>query len=248
MAGSFRYLTVVLAVSFGINSGLGQIPQPERLAVEFTVFGYRLLRGIQYLDSKGRVQELRFLNSGRSQTYRYEGPNPIVFYRGIAAPGMFGERADAGGVAVGRVRIAPTMKRPLLIFFPKAGRREGREEYRIVPFDDSLRNFPRGSIVFYNATGVAMEGYVGQERVTLKLGSSEPIKIPYSIRVQYYLLHAGEYFQTFEGSIRCASNERLLLFFLAPLVQGSSEVQYRLLRDSPDEEAREPRNEQDRSG
>ena len=244
MAGFFRNLTIILVSSLGFADGWGQNPQMERLSVEFTVFGYRPLSGIQYLDPSGRVQELRFLNSSRSRPYRYEGPDPIVFYKGVSASRMSAAADETGGIAVGRVRIAPTMKRPLLIFFPSAVQRGDLEEYRIVAFDDSLSNLPNRNIVFYNATGVAMEGYVGRERVALRLGPSEPFRVSDSIRVQYYFLHAGEYFQTFEGSIRCASDERLLLFFLPPYVPGSSEVQYRLLRDSLDD-PREPVKDED---
>ena len=242
MAQLVKYLNRFLIPVWLLAVGLDLSATEVLLDVEFRVFGIPPPEGLIFRNADGSVVELLFLNSGRSPIYRYRGTNPIAFFReevGALSKASVGSKLRT----VASVRFLPEEQRPLLLFFPDRPHSGGDEQYRVVSFDDSPSVLPCGSVMFFNASGAPMVGQVGETRVELRFGPSRSFVVKGSVSSSFFVFFDNRYHYTFESPISCSSEERLLLFFSPPMVEGSSEVQYRMLRESrrPELEGKEDR-------
>ena len=232
MVGFRRYLTTAIVLAFLVNAALGQEPGPANLIdVEFSVYSFKRITGLRYRNPVGALEEVAFYSSSRSPVHRYKGANPVVFYSGVADPSP--ENPD--GVSprpVAEVSVPPGVRKALLVFFASErseGEREG-DRYLVYPYDDSLSNLSWGEIVFFNVSGFTMDGFIDRRQVSLRQGPSAPFRVGGGMmRVNLGVYAGRRYRQSFDSPFSLRSDQRGIVFFFPPFLEGSPEVQTRVL-------------------
>ena len=145
------------------------------------------------------TEEVRFAYMDRSSTvYRYEGGDPLVFYRDT---GRKDERGFPILVPVAQTRVSGSSEDQLLIFTaadarskadgdrqmgsdlgltgssPSEAEIEFEPEFRILRMDDGARGFPDEHIIFLNGTPVTLYMKFGERNILLDPGLNGPFKI-----------------------------------------------------------------------
>ena len=237
---------VLLGCSGG--SGAGALAQPsevpEMLDLNFSVYSFQRLKGLNFLNPHAQVEKLSFFSSSRSPRHHYSGPNPIVFFRETPEPSPQNPSA-VRRVSVAEARIPPGMRDPMLVFFRDTSTASASERYLVYPFDDSLRNLPAGHIVFFNVSGYELRGYINREVVRLRTGPSQPYSVRgSSIGVSLGVYVGEKYRQSFASPIAVGNDQRAIAFFFPPYLAGSPEVQPRILLEDLDRERQSEGGEQ----
>lgn len=240
----------LLCVLLGVASGTlrGEIPALEEET--FRVYGERVFRDLYFSSVDGLPRELRFFGNFRSPEYTYTGPRTVVFYR---LPEGFSETAyleyidrsespvlyPPGAEIVASVNWPETMENPLFIFFRREGRSTEGPEFVIFPFDDSTNAFPWQSLVIFNASRMSLGGRVGSATHQFSAGPSEPFRVNRSVNVRMATRRSDGVRTVFDGPVEVGSDERVLMLLLPPVLRGSTEVQYRIVRQLRQEEPEE---------
>ena len=225
-------LCLVLGSAF---SAMAQIDEEPIVKAEFTVYSLHRLSDLHFVDGDRKGSSpLTFYSSARSNTYEYEGINPIIFFREDPSPTTENPTA-VKRVKVGEVTLPPGRGRYLLIFFPDKDTEA--EDYHVYPLDDSTSALPYGCLKLFNATPYTLEGIVGRERVQLKPGPSGSFRMQgSSISVGLGFSYEGTFHQSYNSPIRLNKESRGLMMIFPPFVKGSAIVQTRLLREGRKEE------------
>mgnify|MGYP003108671747 CR=1 FL=1 len=177
-------LIFLLFLAGGLSSALAQdVPvspegEEEVIALNFDFSVFPLDRadwsGIFYApkgDPQDKVEELRFNPHERTFGFSYNGPTPFRIYRKSLSP-----EGEEIYTTVGEIELEPT-REDLILFFSLDRGANSSGPYRIQDMVDSKETFPEDSIVFFNSTGATFFGLLGEERFTLKPGSSRPIDV-----------------------------------------------------------------------
>ncbi len=149
--------------------GIGAAPKPVQF--QFSVFARSELSGLMFLPQKGReAKELRFYTSSRSPTYTYRGEPTIYFYEKSASV----ETPGSAPQPVAVFNVPPTLKRGLLLFFPKSVVGADGLKYEVYGMDDAVERIPGGHFVIVNASMATYAGAIGAQPVTVPRGVSGP--------------------------------------------------------------------------
>ncbi len=225
-----RYLILFFLQLILVSGLLGQQNKGGFIRTEFSVFSFRMLDGLHFQSANKKSESVKFY-SGRSYSYQYEGQNPLIFFREIAAPTTKDPLA-VKRLPVASVKIPNGQKKLLLIFFPDKKAEESKERYQIVPLNDSFKNLPKGHVAFFNISGKDLEGLVGQTKVKLTHGPSKAFNLKGKVaKVKLLSLYKEGYRPAFDGDIKVKANQRLLILFYPPYREGSSRVQPRYLNE-----------------
>jgi hypothetical protein len=230
MVGFRRYLTTAIVLAFLVNPSLGQEPGPANLIdVEFSVYSFKRITGLRYTNPAGALEDVTFYSSSRSPVHRYKGANPVVFYSTVADPSS--ENPDGvSHLPVAEVSVPPGVRKALLIFFASERSEDEVDRYLVYPYDDSLSNLSQGEIVFFNVSGFTMDGFIDRRQVSLRLGPSAPYRVGGgTIRVTLGVYAGRRYRQSFDSPVSLGSDQRGIVFFFPPFLEGSPEVQSRVL-------------------
>lgn len=227
-------LQMVLALLFGVSPLGGQSTIDEKeslLRVNFSVFSFKRLSGLHYL--KGDLSKgvpLKFYTSDRSPIYKYEGQNPIVFFRETLAP------TELDPNAVERVKVAEiAIPKPggeyLFVFFQNP--KSETESYRIFPLDDSLASLPYGTVRFFNATTHQLMGRLGKYDISIGPGPSKAYRLKGSSHTLDYGFEYDEKFHiSYQSPFQLSEEMRGIFMISPPFIKGSALLQTRLLRDT----------------
>jgi hypothetical protein len=230
MVGFCRYLILPLVFALGASTVTAQIQRPsDTIDVEFSVYSFKRIRGLHYRNPAGAMEAVSFHSSSRSRSHRYRGVNPLVFYTSVPDPSPLNPDA-VRHVPVAQVAVPPAIRKALLVFFAGESTEGQPEQYRIYPFDDSRANLAVGEIVFFNVSGFTLEGFIGGQRVSLRQGPSSPFRVSgRAVRVTLGVYAGSKYRQSYDNPIFLESDQRGIAFFFPPFLEGSPEVQPRIL-------------------
>lgn len=227
-------LQMVLALLFGVSLLGGQSTIDEKeslLRVNFSVFSFKRLSGLHYL--KGDLNKgipLKFYTSDRSPVYKYEGQNPIVFFRETLAP------TELDPNAVERVKVAEiAIPKPggdyLFIFFQNP--KTETESFRIFPLEDSLATLPYGSVRFFNSTTHQLIGRLGKNDISIGAGPSKAYRLKGSNHtLDYGFEFDGKFHMSYQSPFQLSEDMRGIFMVSPPFIKGSALLQTRLLLDT----------------
>jgi hypothetical protein len=176
-------------------------------------------------------RSIGFRTSGRSLTYEYEGPDPIVFFEEEAAP----TAADPDAVhrtPVGKSTLPPDVDEFLFFFVPNPDFPESGLKYNVSAIDIRQESVPSGHITIYNTIPVTFRGVVGESRnrengtvLNVNSGINPPIDIQPRAQVLLVLESESERFvRVYKNTIHCDENQRVLLVLTPPRFPGSLNV------------------------
>lgn len=187
------------------------------------VFSIESNSRVYYLDGE-ELTELKFRASGRSEVTILPGSFPLLFY---SAP----DRGSTVPRPIARLGNRPSGSLPLLIFRPLRNSIENGDKYSVIVFDDNERLLPQSHIVFFNLSGFGLRCRVNGASFDLNDGSNSN-SFFVNRRIVPEFTHAEGEIRIDSSTVECEPDERLLLFLLPPFIEGSAEVQYRLLRET----------------
>ncbi|MEO0508415.1 MAG: hypothetical protein AAF065_00975 [Verrucomicrobiota bacterium] len=170
-------LILVYALSVGLNfSGFCQdVDGTARVSFDFSVFPLEPgnWTGILYApngDPEKGTKELLFNPHERTLGFSYNGPTPVVFFREMTNSEGVIEFQRVGTIDPGEGKLRDDI---MLFFLPLSE----TETYNVSFMFDSPNTFPEDSLVFFNTTGATFFGILGEERLRLAPGASEPIDL-----------------------------------------------------------------------
>jgi len=171
-----KTLEICLLSLAAMLSAMAQDTNEQRvLKVDFSVFPLEPSdwKGILYApsgDPTKRTEELRFNPHERTLGFRYNGPSPLRFYREFIDEEGTKTYQSVGQVNPGAGAFRDTM---ILFFQPESE----SSSYKVHYMFDSPSNFPDEALVFFNTTDATFEGILGDNRISLKPGASDPIDV-----------------------------------------------------------------------
>jgi len=115
---------------------------PGLLDLEFTLIAWESPLTDASLLRNGKPEPLAIPVFARSETYRYQGPNPLTFSR----PAAVGAPAGTPPV-VSEIVIPSGWHRAIILVFPKPD-----HSLALMPVQDDIGHFPEGSVRVFNAT------------------------------------------------------------------------------------------------
>jgi len=122
-----------------------------------------------YVDTPEGPLKIEFNRRERSQPFRPLYPEDMAFYHQKAL-----EDGSFAREIVARASLPPGSSNALLLFIPK---NKAENKFAIVPVPDNVENFPAGSMRVFNGTGEPVYASIGNERVKLEAGFSEPVSL-----------------------------------------------------------------------
>lgn len=216
LAGWILLAGVVAGVSHGATA-------PVPAAVRFTVFSAAPLKGLTFVPRPNAApQELVFQPTARSVRHEYRGPMPLRI-------------TEAGtGTLVAEATIPAGIRDALLLFLPVAeGKGGGALRYQVAVLDDGAGRHGPGGLAILNLSGLALNGTVGAEKVTLKAGLNPTLPVGRTTPVSFSTVFKSRAYRSYVGTVTLGRNERALLILFPPFYAGGLEVQSRLLLDQP---------------
>lgn len=223
----------LIAVFVGVSLLNGSPEEEEPIfEVVFSAFGLNKIEDLFYVGMEDEEQPVQFFGNARSRNFYYEGTSPLVFYRKI--PGEEDEAAVEREV-VARVNLGPEDERLLLIFVSSMNG-NGSKEYRVMSTDDSLSAFPFRSARFFNATKIRILGRINGKNIEMKFGPTGFYRPSGGIVKTDFISESNSgYSPVFMGELSVDDDERVYVFLLPPVLRGSLEAQYRIVRQTKDE-------------
>jgi len=218
MSRAFFALWAVITVS----QTLAQTSPPSSSPVRFTVFAARPVANLSFAPrANAAPQNLSFYPTARSPRYEYRGAMPLRFSDAVS------------GAVVAEAAIPAEVRDALLLFSPIEPVPTTGLRYRISVLDDSAARRGAGELAVINLSGLAINGTVNQQEVTLKTGLNPALAVGRSAKILLHTSVKGRRYQAHADTFALARQERALLILFAPFYKGSLQVQSRLLLDTP---------------
>jgi hypothetical protein len=204
--------------------------------IEFTVYGqYPIRDDIEYRPvSKEAVAAgakaekpvtIRTHSLARVGTYTFKGGRSVAFYDTLTKE------------LVGGVTVPFDSKKWLFIFVKNTRYKDDPEnelKYKIYPFDDSRQNLPRNSLVFLNLSKMKLSGTIGDEKINLAPGESDPFRIAENLQIDLRTpdLYGQKMLPAHIKNYRFKPNHRYLMILFPPVLKGSADADVRFLIES----------------
>ena len=204
--------------------------------IEFTVYGqYPIRDDVEYRPvSKEAVAAgakaekpvtIRTHSLTRVGPYSFKGGRRIAFFDTLTK-----ER-------VAEVTLPSDSKKWLFIFVKNTRYEDDPEnqlKYKIYPFDDSRQNLPKNGLVFLNLSKMKLGGDLGDKKINLAPGESEPFRIRESLRVSLWTpdLYGKKLLPAHIKNYRFKPNYRYLMILFPPVLKGSADADVRFLSES----------------
>lgn len=225
---------VIWAVSFPL---FGQ-EKPEIPLREFTfsVASTSRIRNVRFgeYNKQGQIVKSHptgFKSSGRSLTYSYKGPNPIVFFEEEPAPSAANPN-NMRRTPVASVNLPEEFKDGLFLFLKNSDYPDSAQKYNIQWIDLDPEKIPAGYITIYNTLPINFKGAAKVDSksekdkiLSLKPGLNEPFSIfPRASVLLALRSKEGQILRVYENTIECDLKERVLLIIFPPRFPGSHRV------------------------
>lgn len=196
--------------------------QPSSVAVpvvRFTVFAADPIAGLGYVSQPGgAVVPLRFYPTERSAIHEHRGREPMRVVEVRTSK------------AVLEVPIPAGLRDVLLLVSSSAGRL-GEPSYRVTVLDDGPRQRAAGQIQILNLSGLDLAGELNGRRIAIEPGLNPAVSAGRSARLVLRTRFRGRSYLSWHDTISLGPAGRGLLILFPPLLEGSIEVQTRVLRD-----------------
>ncbi|MEX2606753.1 MAG: hypothetical protein WD708_05360 [Kiritimatiellia bacterium] len=237
MAIRIRNLSFALATLFFFQlPSRGQEEETPLREFDFYVASSSRIRNVRFgvFDETGALtgsSPTGFKTSGRSLSYTYKGPDPIVFFEEEAAP----TAADPNAVRqtpVGKSMLPPDVGEVLFFFIPNPDYPDSGLKYNVTGIDIRQEIVPAGHVTLFNTIPITFRGVVGESKnrengtaFNITQGINPPIDIQPQAKVLLALESESEGFlRVYENTIYCDENERILLVLSPPRIRGSRNV------------------------
>ncbi len=158
---------------------------PYVLGFRIYPYGSANFEGLHYQsDPESVPRPIRVLRGRPSGLYPYEGSGGLVLYRKVDAP-LTAEEMASGNPLVGFREVArhvfTATSGERLVFLTPARGRKGEEDSEVEFSVSDMPSLPSAvredELVFFNGTGALLAGLVGDEKVLLGPGLSEPVNL-----------------------------------------------------------------------
>lgn len=233
--------TIVMALGLIFNLSHVALAREGASDVEsfpFRVFGDRIYEGIYFSSPGGLPRELKFYSNFRSPEYHLEESHSLSFY---FLPGEFSEEnylllmEEEGPLPyppAAQVFFQTDLSRewdlPLFIFLSHPS----SETPRVFAIEDADDHFSYGEVIIFNGTEMLIEGELFDGRSErIDFGLHGPFALERRNRIHLTTRRNGVSRTVFEGSLNLTEDERMIFFLLPPLRPGSTEAQFRMVRD-----------------
>lgn len=227
-----RYLWITLGVTaywLGFTFNAWGQEETESLDIQLRVFSDRRLEGLHLYQERGDSPLLQFFTGSVSPVYRYQGSNPIYFFRKVASPTEEDPNAVVR-VPVARFEAPPNASAMLLLFFPDRNAPEGTERYVLYGVDEDESAFPFGSVRLINLNNQTFEALIGGRPQSIRPGANPPVAVsPGVTSIGVVRQINGRYHKAYENFIRLSANQRAWLILYPPFLRNAVEVTPRLL-------------------
>jgi hypothetical protein len=189
---------------------------------------------ICYDDPSHHAQPLVFNSFTRSESYEYKGPGKIVFFRQTPAPPTAPDGTPPTRELFSTVELPADGDHFLLLFLPDAFAQQNKQPI-IYAIDDSTDAFPFGSVRLFNATKNDLAGAVGNDRIPVLPGASQPLpeRNGGAMTVALAVYFEGKARLSFANSVHFKRGARTLLILVPSLRPGSIQVNLHTLEELP---------------
>ncbi len=183
---------------------------------------------------------LSFSQYQRSQPIEYEGPVPIVFFREKPNPdpALPPIRIPVGSV---NMNIKNPVKEALFLFLPVAQESDSLlggdlpgPKYKVYTLDDSLRAFPRDSLIVFNATGANLFGQVVGREMLVPDGATGPFDLSRNFTAAFAIQTRDGPKLVFENVLQFSGEQRVIFMLRPPKRRGSLRIQAFAIPESLD--------------
>lgn len=163
------YLTTLLIAHCLVATTLrGQaIGENQNVSISFSVLSWqKTIRDLYFQNANGEEVNFFAPNGSPSKSYRYFGPDPVVFYRKNGA--------DALGNDIKKpvaIYHPSSEKEQLLLFIPQP--KKEHEAYRVLPLNFSREELTNGSYRFYNLATYPVYVRFGKDK--FKVNSNDSV-------------------------------------------------------------------------
>jgi hypothetical protein len=227
-----NHIKVVLLITLTTSGAWGQQVLRE---IEFTVYGQYPVRNVNYIPMSEETLQakeqppdpvsIKTHSLARMGPYNYKGTSRLKFYDAL------------NNNLVARVNIPNDSKKWLLIFVKNPRFKSNPDKnlkYLIYPFNDSLRNLPKNSLVFLNISGKELDGLLEDKRVALSAGESEAYRVQESLPVNLWAhgFNGKELLPALIKTYRFEPDHRYLIILFPPVLTGSVDLDIRLLAET----------------
>lgn len=193
---------------------------------------------LYYQSEPGIFKEVETRSRIRSDVHPYKGMSLFTLYR----KNYDSETDEIRYDGFLNVQI-PSSTDSILIFLlpPRSGETDNPEDWIILAMDDSERSFPSGHIRVLNATGVNLDGVVGEKVFSLGFEISPPVSFQEvqsgrsnSLEVLFALNLGDEHEMVYANQLSFNPTMRAILVFRPPRRPGSIQIDSFLIEDSLD--------------
>jgi len=214
---TFKWILLsCVLVTLGDRTTLALEGHPNIL-IEFSVFPLEPgdWEGLYYApmgDPKRGVEELSFNPHERTLGYRYSGSARMRFFRKSIS-----QEEETVYNEVGALNLGSSDADRILFFQPHPSE---PKRYQINAMEDTSQTFPDESIVFYNTTKATFQGILGNKRISLEPGQSDPIKVTDYFKepapIALVVRDGEDLHKVLMNKLRFSPNRRTLLILRAP--------------------------------
>ncbi len=193
--------------------------------------------GLKVESMPGEVVSIEFQNYRRSNSYGYNGNQPVVFFREFVQADNTVNRLPAA-----TVHLSNSECEQLIIFVPVDNKKESVSEFQLFSLDDSLAFFPLETLIVFNATTNKLIGRIGKENYVFSQGFSKvfPMREFYDTEEELFMMPVGFAAEYEEGSELVFTNtfefhpgNRIVLILSPPARPGSHRLKVNKLIDAP---------------
>lgn len=206
----------------------------EKVSISFSTLkvGEGNFDQIHYLIGESETSApLEFKRVRRSGPYSYFGPREMQFIREVPTPTPEDPMATTLKL-LARVNI-PKGWRDVLFFFEELNQKEDANNvdlpYRVHMMNDSLKAFPAGSLVVFNATGRPLLGSIGGVQNLYKAGPAQQVDFSHQseegISSAFAIKTIDGPKLVFENSLDYSEQYRVILMLAPPRRQSSIRIQ-----------------------
>ncbi|MGE9291483.1 MAG: hypothetical protein ACQKBT_10865 [Puniceicoccales bacterium] len=216
---------LMLGIALISPHGMAQSQEEETFRFEFRVFGLHpgQYDGIHFINPKGEPQEIDFRRRQRSQTYEYESTlpaAPITFFR-IEKNGD-----DNLYRPVAQITPSPSWSE-MLFLFQQPPDASPDSPLTVAAADDTVQNFPFGSLRVLNLTGIPLAGSIAKQLEEISPGEwTDAFRFNKSGKVDVVFAAAGseKFHLVYRKIIPLKNNSRTLLILRPPNRVGSIRI------------------------
>ncbi len=209
----------------------------EIRSFEFHVYGQYPVREVGYRpvsavavasgEKEAPTQAIETHNLARMGPYSFKGGDVVTFFS------LQNQRP------VGRVNVPDSSDQWLFVFVRNPRYRDNPERqlpYLIYPFDDSLSNLPKDSLVFLNISGKELDGLIEEKQVKVGPGESDSFSVQESLPINLWTRDfSGEkLLPALIKTYHFEPGHRYLMILFPPVLRGSTDLDVRFLTDFSD--------------